>query len=262
MPETCHKRSVISLQPGHCVPLICLNEFKTLFWPFLFSFYQNNKVLKHITSAECIYVSHCEFLLNRTRGMTLLFQCFVRLSNAFEEILPWILLAIIKIYHCKTALGWLDRKWNWFETFVFHHQFPVKDKLVQLMGKYHGTLVPTFCWSPRKLDKTAVCALILSSPGAEVILVQLSSLVSVLWCRIKDLAFQQWIPEKSNQENTSKAYKCISAVAHDSIHSKVARTSLFQKWVISCFNIILQQSYPFLIPARGWNTFLRRSPST
>lgn len=84
----------------------------------LFSFLSNNKLLKHITSAECIYVSHCEFLLNRTRGMTLLLQCFVRLSNAFEEILPWMLLAIIKICHSKTALGWLDRKWNWFETFV------------------------------------------------------------------------------------------------------------------------------------------------
>lgn len=103
------------------------------------------------------------------------------------------------------------------------------------MNKYIGTLVLHSAEVKKNIDKTAASALILCSPGAEVILVKLSSLVSVFWCRIKDLALQHWIPEKFNQENMSKAYKYISAVAHDSIQSKVARTTLFLKWMISYF---------------------------
>lgn len=135
-------------------PLCAPHLFKWIlkswgFWPFLFASYWNKKVLKHVTSAECIYISHCEFLLNTARGMNFLLQCFGRLNNAFEEILSKMLMPIIKICHSKTTHGWLDRMQNWFET-LFHHNFPDKDKLIQLVGKYDGTLVPTFCWSPRK----------------------------------------------------------------------------------------------------------------
>lgn len=211
------------------MPLICLNEFNAIFKIFFLLSTGITWYLKHIQKAEYIYVSCCEFLLNTVWGKyETLGPVLWETQYCLAKILPRMLLAVLKICYSKTRHSWLARMQNYCLRFLFHKQFPTRTSYFSPWVSTLGLWCLHSAEVQENTDKTAACALILCSPGAEVILVELSSLVSALWCRIKDLASQHWIPEKSNQEATSKAYKCISAVSHGSIQSKVARTTLFQ----------------------------------